>query len=283
MNNRPAVLDNLFPAAWPAVEPWDSYPWHTDRQGQCDTHKPHSSQALAIDVFGTLKCSPDREIILNSFAQAWGIPISHAWELSLEWLDPENQMHERRRSQIDVVASSPESLVFFECKFTEQDGGSCSQPNGQCNGNYELQRNPRNLRLERCALTAKGIRYWQTVPQVFDLDPTQDHRPCPFAGSWFQWMRNLTICYELARRSRRDAAFVLVYADAPGLPMAQKLSSSEWARFTQSLRPSAIRFHRMSFQQIVQLGTQLGESEEWGKLQRWVERKINSVTGKSQL
>ena len=44
---------NLFWAARPAVEPWDEFPWHHRSDGQCDRWKPHSSQALAIDVFGT--------------------------------------------------------------------------------------------------------------------------------------------------------------------------------------------------------------------------------------
>jgi len=79
-----AVLDNLFPAARPAVEPWETFRWHYDRQNRCDTDKPHSSQALAIDVFGTLGGSPARAAILNALAAGWGLPAAPDGEVQLE-------------------------------------------------------------------------------------------------------------------------------------------------------------------------------------------------------
>jgi hypothetical protein len=51
---------NIFHAAHQACEPWEQFRWHTSR-GAIDTHVPHASQALAIDVFGTIKMSPARE------------------------------------------------------------------------------------------------------------------------------------------------------------------------------------------------------------------------------
>jgi hypothetical protein len=47
-------------------------------------------------------------------------------------------------------------------------------------------------------LTAKGIRYWDVIPRVFDYDADASYIECPFAGPWFQWMRNLTLCHEAA-------------------------------------------------------------------------------------
>jgi hypothetical protein len=44
---------NIFHAAHQACDPWDQFLWHTSR-GAIDTHGPHASQALAIDVFGRL-------------------------------------------------------------------------------------------------------------------------------------------------------------------------------------------------------------------------------------
>jgi hypothetical protein len=191
--------------------------------------------------------------------------LSKEWEVYLEWLDPDNLLEERRRSQIDVIATSPQTLIFFECKFTEQDAGSCSQPPRQCNGNYEVQLNPRNQKLDRCALSAKGIRYWQIIPQIFQYCIDQDYLPCPFSGSWYQWMRNLAVCYEVARTTHRKAAFALIYADAPGVPMAQKLNSREWEDFNRTLRPEAITFHWASYQQVVQLGLEVGKGDHFNE------------------
>jgi hypothetical protein len=266
--NKEQILANLFPGSWPAAEPFETFKWHPG------AHQKHSSQALAIDVFGTLKCSPERDAILNLIAGRLGLAESHEWEISLEWEDPQNVLHERRQSQIDAVAASAQNLIFFECKFTETDGGQCSQTTRlkQCNGNYERQINPRNQREARCVLSAKGIRYWEHIPEVFHLEADQDYRPCPFAGGWYQWMRNLVQCREVARQSGRKAGFVLVYAEAPGIAMAEKLKSTEWMKFTQSLR-GTVPFQWLSYQQVVELG----RGEEWQALREWVERKIEGV------
>ena len=62
------------------------------------------------------------------------------------------RLSELRETQIDVLAKSTSSIVALECKFTEADGGECSQVHKlgksahkgmcQCNGNYEEQVNP---------------------------------------------------------------------------------------------------------------------------------------------
>lgn len=192
---RSAVAANLFPAALPAVEPWDKFPWHGP-----DTAQTNSSQALAIDVFGALKLSPERDVVLAHLAAEWGLPAEGPWEIRLEWSDyPLNRVKESALTAVDVVLSSPHVLIFVECKFTETGGAKCSQRKPiakgahrgivQCNGNYALQTNLANGLTARCALTAKAIRYWEVIPEVFDLSAEIDHSPCPFAGPWFQWMR----------------------------------------------------------------------------------------------
>ena len=189
------IMSNIFRAAHTAVEPWEEFPWHRGSDGKIDAYKKHSSQALAIDVFGSLKMSPDQDTILNHLAKELDLPIEGSWEIDLEWKDPKNLLKERRQTQVDVVACNRKSLIFFECKFTEADGGSCSQPAPiryglnkglkQCNGSYEKQTNPVNKKIERCALTGKGIRYWNVIPQIFDYITDVDYTPCPFKGSWY--------------------------------------------------------------------------------------------------
>jgi hypothetical protein len=54
------IKDNLFPTARAAIENWEAFPWHRDRHGNIQTWKNGSSQALAIDFFGTIKISGER-------------------------------------------------------------------------------------------------------------------------------------------------------------------------------------------------------------------------------
>lgn len=107
------------------------------------------------------------------------------------------------------------------------------------------------------------------------------------AGPWFQWMRNLTCCWLIARQEGVIPAFVLAYADGPGLPMAEKIAgqrSAEWTAFTSQLRAGAICVTPISFQQLVAVAEQAaadvaGDVRAWQDLGRWVERKITDVCG----
>jgi hypothetical protein len=53
-----AIKANLFPASHAAIKDWGKFPWHKHK-GRIQTDKPHSSQALAIDVFGTIQVSEE--------------------------------------------------------------------------------------------------------------------------------------------------------------------------------------------------------------------------------
>jgi hypothetical protein len=191
---------------------------------------------------------------------------------------------------VDAVARSPRSLIFFECKFCETDGGPCSQTRPiaagrrkglvQCNGHYLPQTNPANGRKANCALAAKGIRYWELIPEIFGYAADASYAPCPFAGAWFQWMRNLATCFAVARRDGRQPAFVVVYADWPGLPMAERIRLAEWRWLESRVDPAAIRFRTLSFQAMAELARQaLPADPVWPELAAWVEGKIASVGG----
>jgi len=141
---------------------------------------------LAIDFFGTLKTAleAERNAILEHLSARINLPEAGPWQIYLEWEDDRNRLREsRKRSQVDSVAKSRSATILFECKFGETDGGACSQTllvrgglhagMKQCNGNYEMQENPVNGTSARCALTGKGIKYWELIPSVFRLV----HRP----------------------------------------------------------------------------------------------------------
>lgn len=287
-SRKASILANLFPAAHCAVEPFEAFRWHSGAGDRYDTFKVQSSQALAIDVFGTLHCSESRDTVLDAMASHLSLPTGGPWELALEWHDPDNLLQEKQPTWVDAVARSPHALMFFECKFTESDGGSCSQTQPlrqgrrkgirQCNGRYMWQVNPANNQEARCALTAKGIRYWDIVPQVFDYDADASYFECPFAGPWFQWMRNLTICYAVARHHRLRAALVVAYADGPGLPMAARIRSREWTHLQDRLQRDAVALHSFSYQTLLTWASAAAPDDEtWPALTTWVQNKIDTV------
>lgn len=282
------VRQNLFPAAQAGID-FATFPWHGAEQGGGDADRPHSSQALAIDLFGTLRASAARHAICNRLAATLGLPAADHWDVELEWTAPREHLNEPQPTRVDAVAISARSLIFFECKFTEADGGSCSQTEPlkrrgrptviQCNGNYEPQVNPANGKAARCALTAKDIRYWDVIPRVFQIDGNQSHVPCPFAGPTYQWMRNLALCWSVARARNLKPAFVVVYADGPGLPMAGKVRSPEWAQFTAQVRADAIRIRAHSYQELIRLAEAAAPAERplLHALAGWVQGKIDKV------
>ncbi len=295
------IRANLFPKSWPAVEPWRKFKWDRGQYG-IRTWQVNSSQALAIDVFGTIKSSPERDFILNAVADRLGIKSEGEWTLDFEWIDPHNRtnLNEKRRTQVDVVARNAKSLIFFECKFSEQDGGACSRPIpklefgglAECNSNYELQCDPIRYALfdyyhipvldAKCALTRVGIRYWRYIPEVLRLDPQLIYKPCPFSGSLYQWMRNMVLCWRIASVAGIQPVFVIAFAHGEGLPMSDRIRSKAWDLLFAPVRREAIVFQTMSYQEIIRtamvaIGSAGKDIDVWVKLERWAERKIATV------
>jgi hypothetical protein len=122
------VRANLFHAAHAAIPDWSTFPWHRDREGNIQAHKPWSSQALAIDVFGTIEQSPERDLILDRLAIELDLPPGGPWKVELEWTDPANSLRERKRTQVDAAAFGSRAAILFECKFTEPGGGAAKSP-----------------------------------------------------------------------------------------------------------------------------------------------------------
>ncbi|MBD3233218.1 MAG: hypothetical protein GF315_05795 [candidate division Zixibacteria bacterium] len=282
---RESVKKNIFSHSLPSVEPWDEFLWHYNNRQRCDTNQLNSSQALAISVFGYLKlvAQSERDLVMNTLALKLGLPHGGPWEVDLEWLDKENRLREKRRSQIDAVARSPNALIFFECKFTEKDGGSCSQTQRlkghvQCDGNYREQVDRINGIKSQCALSGKGIRYWEVIPQVFNCSSDSDQEPCPFAGPWYQWMRNIVLCYEIARSLYVTPAFVIAYADSEHFSVSKK----DWSEFKAILNRDAIIFDTISYQNLLKIACDIIKSSDlddsiWKELRLWVDRRIKAM------
>lgn len=99
-----AVRQNLFPASRGAIEGWEEFPWHRDRTNRVHAHKAHSSQAIAIDVFGTIKMSADRDRIFDAIASTIGVAPGGPWAITLEWTDSARLLGEPRPTQVDALA-----------------------------------------------------------------------------------------------------------------------------------------------------------------------------------
>jgi hypothetical protein len=217
-------------------------------------------------------------------AEECGLPADGPWALKLEWTDPDNLLCEPRPTQVDAIAFGQCAILVFECKFTE-GGGRCTQPNRigkgdhrglrQCNGTYALQVNPVNKKKARCALTRKRVKYWEHIPRIFGLNAERDHRPCPFQGDAYQWMRNIVLADALAFAYDMPSAVIAAYADAPGFATAKKVRAGGLPH--QALSGAQLVIP-MSIQSIVALAQSLTDDPKtWSGLAAWVERKITSV------
>lgn len=271
-----AVRENLFPASHGAIEDWKAFPWHRDRSNRIQAHKVHSSQAIAIDVFGTFKTSGDRDHIFDAIAERVGVALGGPWAVTLEWTDRDRLLGEPRPTQVDALAVGTKAALVIECKFTEP-GGQCRQAavsrsgERQCNGGYADQINPRNGVRSHCALTGKGIRYWEYIPTVFRLDPDVDHAPCPFKGDAYQWMRNAVLAAAIGKHRNLQAAALAAFADHPCFPTARKAKRGP---MDPSLACGAA-ITPISYQQIIEIACQVGRDQKlWNGLSAWVDRKI---------
>ena len=280
---RTRLERNVFHAAQQACEPWENFSWHPS------AYEAHSSQALCIDVFGTIKTSANRDKIVDALAKTIGLPTGGPWDITLEWTARQSLLKEPHPTQVDVYAESPHSIMLFECVFTEPAGDACSQTmqrklGASCDGNYGDPINPEHDMTSRCVLSEKGIQYWDIIPKVFHLDAHADYQPCPFAGSAYQWMRNLVVAYKVGRQKNKQPAVVIVYADNLELPMVQTVRSREWEAFTKTVRKDHMSLHVHSYQEILMLAEEVtqqdgGETILWQELGDWVKRKIAASQG----
>jgi hypothetical protein len=146
----------------------------------------------------------------------------------------------------------------------------------QCNGNYVPQINPVNGLMARCALAAKKVRYWETIPKIFGVSADEDHRPCPFRGEAFQWMRNVVLAEALRSDRSLPTAVIAAYAEGGRFDTAKKVRAGVLGHPAAS---SAKLVIPMSYDSIVALAKE-GSAlpDEWEDLGAWVERKISAAS-----
>ena len=215
-----------------------------------------SSQALAQSVFGALQAF-DRLDLLQSVHAECGrsafFEDYHGWTLEFEHEVDNLGEESGRRTSVDVLLSGPEKRVPIECKFTEEEFGTCSRPrlpcsNEQhCDGSYRVQRG----RNHRCALTEINIRYWDHLPRLFHWQADRDHDPCPF---WkvYQLARNAlaaTLTGEGALNHTGGHALVVYDARNPEFQVKGK-AEKQWQQAVNERRiPGLLR--RLSWQRLM--------------------------------
>jgi hypothetical protein len=218
----------------------------------------NSSQALAQSVFGNLAIHGLLQHLTELDADEGNALLGNAqpsadnfaMEFKIDYLG------EPRRTSLDGYVAG-NYRVAIECKFTEQEMGSCSRPrltpansnyeSEYCDGTYARQR----TRMGRCSLTEVGVSYWGYVPRLFHWPNDRDFSPCPLNNN-YQLVRNV-----LAVGVKPDGAVsvddghaILIYDERNP---AFQVGGSAHAAYTETrralLQPTMLR--KCSWQRII--------------------------------
>lgn len=216
-----------------------------------------SSQALAQSVFGALR-TLHRLDLLAGVAAECGRPAffeaADGWSLTFE--HEVRSLNEPRPTSVDVLLQGPRR-VAIECKFTEDEFGTCSRPRLKptdnayaqqfCDGTYRAQHGRR----ERCTLTSIGVTYWKYLPALLDWPADQDHLPCPLEST-YQLVRNAlaaVVAEDGSLEPDRGHALILYDARNPAF-VATGRAGQQWQAATAACRiPGLLR--RLSWQQLL--------------------------------
>lgn len=215
-----------------------------------------SSQALAQSVFGAFKVAGRLDLLSQVPAEcgrrAFGNTTSET-RLSME--TEVRTLNEPRPTQLDVYLETEGYRIAVECKFCEPEYTSCSRVRSDkletpiCDGTFTRQQG----RHMRCALSERGISYWDFIPELFDWDAARDRSPCPLLPT-YQIVRNV-LAAVVDRHGRVDPSnghAVLVYDNRNP---AYRITGAADAQFRQTALacrfPGLIR--RVSWQEILRV------------------------------
>lgn len=273
-----SIKKNLFYRSINSINDYFNFDWH-NYKGNIDTDKINSSQALAIDFWGCLKLSPYKNQLINMFFDKNGTN----WELIYEYID-KSLLSEKRPTQIDIILESEKCAVIIESKFTEQDGGGCSQINKtkkgfyQCNGNYEHQTNPKNNIKSKCSLIGKGIKYWDYIDILTNFKKDKTYNPCPFIGGEYQWMRNICFAEAYAKTKHKKSDCFLVYYKSKKCSISEKVNDKTYLGKLKGKIKNPNSFLPISYNELLEkailyLDFDTDEKQIWVDLQKWMNKK----------
>ena len=156
-----------------------------------------SSQALSQSVFANLRALGKLEILAeirdDDGQPVFAGPSGPEPRMTMEY--QVTSLGEPRPTSVDAFFDG-DYRIAVECKLAEAEVGYCSRPELKpndaaydreyCDGRYARQRR----RAALCALTARGIKYWDHIPRLFKWSATQEHNPCPLRTT-YQLVRNV--------------------------------------------------------------------------------------------
>jgi hypothetical protein len=277
------IKENLFERSIDAICDYEKFDWHI-YNGEIDTDKVNSSQAIVIDFWGCLKLSAHKDHIINKLfnkdCNNWTIKFEHTDKSLLSEVTP---------TQIDVIIESDSCAIIIESKFTEAKGGSCSQTSKtkygqiQCNGNYEEQINPVNGITSKCALTGKRILYWDYIDTLTNFKKNMEYNPCPFQKSEFQWIRNVCFSEAYAKHKNIESESFLVYYESEKCPISNKVKKQSYlGKLKENLRNSEsfkpVSYNNLLEQTISYLDSiDKKEKSVWMELRKWMQEKERNI------
>ena len=278
------VKHNIFPRSYDYVINNESkFKWHPD------AGKPNSSQAIAVDFWGCVSNSPMKNEILNLLFSK----NAFDWEIEFEYTN-RKVLSEKISTQIDVKIESKSTLIaiFIESKFTEEDGGSCTQwsyktKKGviQCNGCFELQKNENNNVISKCALIGKGIKYWEYIDKLTDYNQNEVYTTpcCPFKYGTFQWMRNICFAKAYGDNFGFNTETYLAYYESEKCSISKKVNNGTYLgtlkdkiKNLDSLKPKS--YNKMLETIIDYLKDKnIDEKQVWDDLRKFLTQKENEI------
>jgi hypothetical protein len=268
------IKDNIFYRSINSIKDYNTFNWHKD------SDKINSSQALAIDFWGCLKLSPYKDQLINLIFSKNGT----GWDIEFEYVNKAILSETKASTQIDILIKNNNYVIVIESKFTEKDGGGCSQINKtkeglyQCNGNYEDQINPKNKIKSKCALTGKGINYWNFIDELTSFSKNNTYSPCPFKNGEYQWMRNICFAEAFAKRENLKAESYLVFLKSNKCSISQKVDNNTFLGKLEGNIKSKLSFIPMSYNELVTkcilfLEFDSNEKRIWIDLEKWILNK----------
>lgn len=275
-----SIKKNLFDRSVDSIKDFSTFYWHNDIE--CI----NSSQALSIDFWGCIESSTSKNEIINLLFNK----NESNWTMKFEYKD-KHLLNEKISSQIDVFLQGFSNAIFIESKFTEKNGGSCSQLKKtkkgliQCSGNYENQVNPDNNIENRCSLSGKGIKYWKYISELTSLSENDTYKPCPIKNGEYQWVRN--ICFAKAFSEKNNNINVetyLAYIDSEKCPIANKVNNDTYLGSLKGKLYDTNTFRPISYcdsiNKIIDFlnGKDEDEKQVFIRLKEWIKNKILKMT-----
>jgi len=228
-----------------------------------------SSQALAVSVFGSMIYRGDLQF-LSKINDDRGHPLLLGFELhgKHDFDHPVKTLNEPKPTQVDLFLPGKDYRVAIECKLWEPDLGACSQVPKACNGCYSSQTG--RMPGYRCALTEKGIKYWDYIPQLFHWLSDVD-QPCPI---WkpYQLVRNvLAASVDPINGEISGANVAVLIYDARNPAFSSGGNADKQFQCVQSALKNSISLKRTTWQMIAE---SIKEHGRYGKLLEWLDEKF---------